>query len=603
MIQQNRGGPQKKYTLNLLNSATDYIDRILSEVSGMKCLILDQETIGIISLIYSQSQILKKDVYLMEKIDAAASTKQKLQHMKVIFLIRPTQENQTLLLQEIKDKRFCEYYIFFTNTLSNFYIEQLAEADDSDLIKQLQEIYLDFYIVQPDTFTLNIPSTIPLTKSASQWNSQDEQLFQRVFEGLSATIYSLRRIPMIRYQGSSEICAKLAQKLSQTMREEYEQSQSQFMLSNCLLLILDRREDPATLLLNQWTYQGMLHELIGIQNNRIDIRQGQKALNQAASINKADSENEFVISSTLDDFFAENQYSNFGELAQNIKDFIDKVTQQKKETVQINSLEDMQKAVDKIPEIRKMSGNLSKHVALSCELSKLVEERQLLKVSKVEQDIVCNEAKSEHQKAVFQMLEDRTIQTYEKLKLVMLYALRYENCDKISRMKDILRDLGVKNNSLNLINYLLDYSGKAKRQGDLFSDKNIFSKAQQKFKSVFKDVPNIYTQHQPYFLTILEQILTNKIKDNEFPSTNLNNFRERPTEIIIFYVGGISFEEVKEIGLLNKQSNQPNILLGGTYIHNSRTFLAEICQLSYENNIEVVVDKSNPRNDNKFHKF
>lgn len=43
-----------------------------------------------------------------------------------------------------------------------------------------------------------------------------------------------------------------------------------------------------------------------------------------------------------------------------------------------------------------MSGNLSKHVALSCEISKLVEERQLLKVSKVEQDIVSNEARSEH---------------------------------------------------------------------------------------------------------------------------------------------------------------------------------------------------------------
>ena len=44
----------------------------------------------------------------------------------------------------------------------------------------------------------------------------------------------------------------------------------------------------------------------------------------------------------------------------------------------------MQRAVDKIPEIRKMNNNLSKHVTLSCEISKLVEERQLLKISKLE---------------------------------------------------------------------------------------------------------------------------------------------------------------------------------------------------------------------------
>lgn len=138
----------------------------------------------------------------------------------------------------------------------------------------------------------------------------------------------------------------------------------------------------------------MVHELIGIQNNRIDINQGQKALLQT-NRSEGNPETEFTLSTFQDDFYAENEYVNFGELAQNIKDFIDRVTQQKKETVQINSLEDMQRAVDKIPEIRKMSGNLSKHVTLSCEISKLVAERQLLRVSKVEQDVACNEAKME----------------------------------------------------------------------------------------------------------------------------------------------------------------------------------------------------------------
>ena len=36
-----------------------------------------------------------------------------------------------------------------------------------------------------------------------------------------------------------------------------------------LLLIIDRRSDPVTPLLMQWTYQAMVHELIGIKNNRV----------------------------------------------------------------------------------------------------------------------------------------------------------------------------------------------------------------------------------------------------------------------------------------------------------------------------------------------
>ncbi|KAM3139618.1 hypothetical protein pb186bvf_008263 [Paramecium bursaria] len=557
------------------------MDRILQEVSGIKCLILDQETTGIVSLIYSQSQILKKDVYLIEKIELQNKTK--LQHMKVIYLLRPTQENQKFLIEELKNNRFSEYYIYFTNTINNLFIEQLAEADKNDIVKQLQEVFMDYYIVQQDLFTLNILSTLSLTRQP--WTPKDHQTMLRIIDGVQAVLFSLRKIPMIRYQGSSEFCSHLAQQLSSRLKEEYEQNKSQFQLSNTLLLIIDRREDPVTPLLNQWTYQAMLHELIGIQNNRLDIHLGQKALAQQGA-QRQDKESEFVLSTQQDEFFAENEYANFGELAVNIKEFIDRVTKEKKDTVQINSLEDMQRAVDKIPEIRKMNNNLSKHVTLSCEISKLVEERQLLKISKLEQDIVCNESKGEHQKAIFQILEDNSVQKYEKLKLVMLYALRYENCDKIQRMKDGLRDLGVKQNSLNLINYVLDYAGKNKRQGDLFSDKNLLAKASSKLKQAFKDVPNIYTQHQPYILNILEQLYSGKLRDQDFPTTPGNVFRDKPQEIIIFLAGGVTYEESKEIGLINKQPNQPNILLGGTYIHNSRTFLAEISQISQD--IQVV---------------
>lgn len=39
-----------------------------------------------------------------------------------------------------------------------------------------------------------------------------------------------------------------------------------------LLLVLDRADDPVTPLLLQWTYQAMVHELLTITNNRVDLR-------------------------------------------------------------------------------------------------------------------------------------------------------------------------------------------------------------------------------------------------------------------------------------------------------------------------------------------
>jgi vacuolar protein sorting-associated protein 45 len=49
-----------------------------------------------------------------------------------------------------------------------------------------------------------------------------------------------------------------------------------------------------------------------------------------------------------------------------------------------------------MPELKRISGNLSKHVTLSSEISKMIEDRSLMSVSELEQKIVSSEASSDH---------------------------------------------------------------------------------------------------------------------------------------------------------------------------------------------------------------
>lgn len=55
-----------------------------------------------------------------------------------------------------------------------------------------------------------------------------------------------------------------------------------------------------------------------------------------------------------------------------------------------NYVEDMAKFVDNYPEYRKMQGNVSKHVTMVTEMSRIVEERKLMLVSETEQGLACN---------------------------------------------------------------------------------------------------------------------------------------------------------------------------------------------------------------------
>ena len=58
-----------------------YVERMLREVPGMKALLLDAETTQIVSTVYSQSEILEQEVYLVERLDAESNDQ--LLHLKV----------------------------------------------------------------------------------------------------------------------------------------------------------------------------------------------------------------------------------------------------------------------------------------------------------------------------------------------------------------------------------------------------------------------------------------------------------------------------------------------------------------------------------------
>jgi hypothetical protein len=44
-----------------------------------------------------------------------------------------------------------------------------------------------------------------------------------------------------------------------------------------LVLLLDRNDDPVTPLLTQWTYQAMIHELLGIRDNTTSLNSSKVA--------------------------------------------------------------------------------------------------------------------------------------------------------------------------------------------------------------------------------------------------------------------------------------------------------------------------------------
>ena len=562
---------------NLHEISANYIESMISNVKDMKAIIFDSETQVIFSLEFSKSLALKQEIFLFENIDKI-QIDQKL-NLNGIFFIRPTPQNLEYLKNILKSSTFKEVNLFFTNQLTDDYIKKLAESDINMQVKNLQEIYLDFYIINSNVFHLNIESCIcnldmtPMEK----WNQYDTQMYERIYQGLISACLSNRMKPLIKSVKGSFLCQKLGKKLGTFFDDNYD-----FIRKECgqnfngVLLLYDRKEDPISPLINQWTYQAQLHEILGIKNNVLEIKKGTEGLITNAKPEK------YVISDveSIDKFFSKYKFADYGTVATAVQQEADKLKNDNEKLNKESSIEELRKIIDQLPEKKKESMAITKHYKLFYSISEYVTKHKLMDLSKLEQDISVNDNKKEQFNQIVQIISDPNVQHLDKCKLYLLYMLKYENDSSVNNLKNIMieKELG------DWVKYgeaLINYAGRKKRNLDCFQDKDILSKGKKFILNAFgQGNENAFMQHISYLNGIVERMLKGKNKDNELVNINYNSGNNEPklNNIIVFVFGGITFEEVRDLSMLGKQLGV-NIICGGTNVVNSKSFLAEMSMI------------------------
>ena len=647
----------------------NYIDRMLDSASlektrggggsssssgsngggNMKAFLLDAVTKQIVSAVYSQTEILQKQVYLVTRID---ETKQQSQssslqdqqqdvgHLTALCFCRPTPANIDHLGRELSlsPPRFKEYHVYFTGVLTTGLLRVLAEHDRYERIASVQEYYADFVPINNDLWTLQSAQSLVLTTAAgTSWAPKYASHYERNLQGLQSMLLALKRQPScIRYAGQSACAEELAKDLHDAIVADdifhfhrATPSSHGNVAAGLVVLVLDRRDDPVTPLLSQWTYQAMVHELLGLNNHRVVLR-------GAPNIDDKDLE-EVVLSAAQDAFFKKHCHSNFGELGEAIqqllKDWQKQSAQHSSATQNFSSVEEMQAFMEKFPEIRSQSHTVSKHVAIMGELARLVETCSLLDVSELEQELATTaEDHNTHWRQLMQKLSSPTIKVPDKLRLGLLYALRYETLGNLHMVQSAMSKGGVPQDMVNLLPIVLRYGGIKSRGPGLYGDNdhhtnkgpgNVVTKMTKSFMSnvvLQGGVENVYAQHVPLVMETVQALVKGKLSTRTHPivpgswvgggrggtsgnshhgSSSSGSSGESwassmiPSEVLIFMVGGITYEEGTKIHEFNQQQQQSqhgiasstggggggmrqHVVLAGSTVHNSTSFLDEL---------------------------
>jgi len=549
--------------VNLISAVREYVKKIVCDpaLSGMKVLLLDPATTKIVSMVYSQTQILEQEVYLVEQL---GKRHESMTHFKAAVFIQPTDTNLDLLVKELKDPKFAEYHLFFSNIIPQDMLVRLGRADEHDVVRQVQEYYADFMVINDDFFQLGCENSISLSSSLSR-TLESSKIFDRNVKGILSVLLAMKRRPsQIRYQASSDLARRISNEIVTNI--EHDDVFDFRRQEGPLLLILDRRDDPITPLLTQWTYQAMVHELLGLNNNRVSLK-GVPGINKELE--------EVVLSSTQDEFFARHKFANFGDLGSSVKDLLDDYQRSAKMNENINSIEDMQAFMERYPAFRSRSINVSKHVALISELARLNDKYCLFDISRLEQDIACSNDHSAHKKDLLEKISSPKIQPTDKLRLTLLYIIKYESYDEARELRTKLLEKGLSTTQVGLIDALLDYAGENRRAPGLFSSGSIVKALGKALSTSLNGVENVFTQHEPLLSNILDSVSKGKLKDSQFPLIS-NSSSGRPNEVVVFIVGGATYEEATKVAEFNKANPGMKVVLGGSCIHNSNSFLKEV---------------------------
>lgn len=572
------------YISRILNSKPKGGSTSIVEQSRIRALLLDRDTTTTISMCATQTDLLNHEVYLVDTIEN--QNRDVMRHLRCLVYVSPSEETIQALLQELQNPKYGEYYIFFINMVTKSQLERLAEADDLEVVSHVEEVFQDYHILNEDFFSLDIPIE-RLFQSRDVW---EETVLDETTKCVTSLLLSLKVRPQIKYETNSKVCSKLASEIDYEIKKN-EKTLFDFprMDSSPLLVLLDRKNDPLTPLLQPWTYQSMLNEYVGIKRNIVDL----------SSIPDVDQNLRTVtLSPKQDSFFHDTMYLNFGELGDRVKQYVTNYKDKTHSSSKIDTIEDIKNFIEKYPEFRKLSGSVAKHMAIVGELDRQLQLRDIWRLSEVEQNLAVHKDNQDDYRDMLNLLQDPKLENKYKLKLACIYLLKHgENELKITEMLQLLTHQLPAEDINFLHKFRRTFSANIHaqdKQSPQLEREDLLSELAKKFNSKMgsrshPETDNVYMQHVPEISTLLNDLSKNKVSTDRLKpvgkaqtgsshsASSPTTFSPPPQDIILFVVGGVTFEEARFVHQFNAtMRNKMRVILGGTSVISTSDYINSI---------------------------
>lgn len=530
------------------------------ESTPWKLLIFDSQTMGILSTIFSVSELRELGITVHMSI---FSQRERIADVPAIYFVSPLEENLKRIAQDVSFKTYDSFYLNFTTSIPRSMLENLAKnlADSNtfSMVSSVVDRYLCFEVQEENMFSLGLDDVLPVFYSRNVLESEILQVADKIAEGLFGVCVTLKQIPVVRYQkgGAAELVAKkLVERLNDYLLSAKIQKQSR-----PTLLILDRHVDYTQMLQHTWLYGPLVHDVLNVKHNRV-------------SFEFEDQKKTFDIDSN-DFFWQKNSECPFPDVAAQVDLDLKSYKQETQDLLSAtgaSSIEEMNQmdkslnakqlksAITKLPELTAKKRIIDTHMQIATKLVQEIKRRELDYLHELEQTKITKEQLTE--------IMTRKIEWSDKLRVLLLYSLQ-ENVG-LDDFPPVPQDV------IPLIKHMIE----VRPQSKLNFQKITETWAQgigQAYGTIVDGVRQLRGKTNQLLQKVVNQM--DNLLDDDILELDILQ-KGQSTSFIVFLIGSGNFVEYQQLMNLSKQRKK-QIFYGSTKIENQNDFLNQMSKINW----------------------
>lgn len=614
ILNLSQGQAEEEFETSLKSSYDTYgldeeIDingvKVDKQIFSFKALVIDDQAQKMLATITKMTDIRDSNITFHSKITKKRDT---ILDTPVIYLLEPTEENIELIIQDAEKTLYDFIFLYFTKPIPGPSLEnlacKLAKLDAAEKVMKVQDNYLSFFCHTQNCFTI-YPERSQLDAIVQQESSGSVDLeVQNIVQGIFGVFEWTNFYPVIRYQ-KGDISETIAYELNALFQEKaekdepYEFKRQPRKKNRCVLLLFNRENDWSIMYRHSWSYLPLIHDIIGISANQIQIQEEGKDKN-------------FDLDFMNDPILQEYALKVIPELGENIdkklqewKIKYDEINNRSQSTEVSEIFSNLNSAIDSLPKMKQEKEKIEAHSSICTNIFDAFKQRELDTYEALEDEMITkshmsSKAKKELEEVLFK-LNTSPKSGMDRLRILLIYIIttnpeKAEVRSKIQKLKelcpevnfDIALKIWKKQNPDQDIG-IEDIDSQPQEEG-----KSIFSGfggiLKNKGKSLIGNVRNLVEnpdsdsmvanlvkefydnkgegkqfEKDSYIDTLMNRELDgNRANDLIFESQNCNN-------LMVYLTGGGSYYEYQRVHELQEKINK-KVMYGWDYIYSPEEF-------------------------------